>query len=207
MLNQPKTTWRRCRLLLASDLNALCTGSFQIESSTACVSPSLSLLLRVVVQLRPDMPFSDINDMMFSHTMLFSAQRRCHLWEIFSHPRVAPVMRALGGRALRSVDLVNCFDLTNGDVQHCLLSDVCSQQPFFLMLSPPCTLLCKYMYCNWAKMDALTKYARLQEALGHIDLSCWLADMQSRCGRYYCIENPEGSQAWNRNNATCKHTS
>ena len=100
----------------------------------------------------------------------------------------------------------NFYDLGNPTIQHNLLSDFLSQQPFFTMLSPPCTHLCQYMFSNWGRMDPMTKYELLHKAIGHIDVSCWIAEVQSKSKSYYCIENPEGSQAWNRENAPCQKT-
>ena len=96
----------------------------------------------------------------------------------------------------------NFWDLRDPAIQHMLLSDLTVLQPFFTMLSPLCTRLCQYMFCNWGKMDPLTKYELLHQAIGHIDVTCWVAMVQVAAKSYYCIENPEGSQAWNRNNAS-----
>lgn len=96
----------------------------------------------------------------------------------------------------------NFWDLRDPSIQHMLLSDLVSLKPFFTMLSPPCTHLCQYMFSNWGRMDALTKYDLLHQAIGHIDVSCWIATVQLATQSYYCIENPEGSQAWNRDNAS-----
>lgn len=95
----------------------------------------------------------------------------------------------------------NFWDLQSPAIQHCLLSDILACKPFFIMLSPPCTHLCQYMFSNWGRMDGLKKYDLLHEAIGHIDVSCWVARIQNKMSAYYCIENPEGSQAWNRGNA------
>ena len=172
------------------------------------------------------------------------ADLRCHFWEIYSRPRIAPLVRELGMRSLRSIDVTwlstvgffqpvsfciicmcwkppqglkkclrfsrelenievdNFWDLRDPKIQHMLLSDLVSLKPFFTMLSPPCTHLCQYMFSNWGRMDALTKYELLHQAIGHIDVSCWIAMVQLATHSYYCIENPEGSQAWNRDNAS-----
>ncbi|CAK9085629.1 unnamed protein product [Durusdinium trenchii] len=106
-------------------------------------------------------------------------------------------------RALRSIDVDTFYDLTEPAIQHVLLSDFLNLQPFFSMLSPPCTHLSQYMFSNWGKMDPLTKYDLLHKGIGHIDVSCWISTIQAATKSYYCIENPEGSQAWNRANVSC----
>lgn len=100
----------------------------------------------------------------------------------------------------------NFWNLQDPKIQHLLLADLLFLQPFFVMLSPPCTHLCQYMFSNWGKMDPLTKYELLHQAIGHIDVSCWVATIQAAAKSYYCIENPEGSQAWNRANVSCCQT-
>ena len=54
--------------------------------------------------LRPTIPFQDILNEL---KCLQPAKQhlRCHFWEIYSRPRIAPVVRDLGMRALRSIDV------------------------------------------------------------------------------------------------------
>ena len=145
------------------------------------------------------MPFTDLN-MHYHSPPIPNNDTRCAFWEIFTQPRVAPVVRRRGGRSKRSVDIEmgKFWDLTSPDVQHCLLSDVCLLRPFFVMMSPPCTMVCQLVFSNWFRMDPVERNARLREALLFFDVCAWIASFQQVSGGYYCIENPEGSQAWKR---------
>ncbi|CAK9112563.1 unnamed protein product, partial [Durusdinium trenchii] len=52
---------------------------------------------------------------------------------------------------------------------------------------------------NWKRMKGTRKkYMDLEEALGHIDLTMWLATFQDDTGSYYGFEHPEKSLAWKR---------
>ena len=156
---------------------------------------------------RPQMPFEDLEDLLATSTAP-AMERRDHMWEVFSAPRVGPVLRSRGGRCSRSIDLSNFWNLTRSDIQHCLLSDVITRFPYLLMMGPPCTMVCSLVFSNWFRMDKVERERRLHEAVTLIDVAVWLATIQERRGLYYCIENPEGSQLWTRPNVAgcCSRT-
>ena len=68
--------------------------------------------------VRPSIPFVDIQKVLEAIACV-NNDRRCHFWEIFSRPRIAPVCRQLGMRALRSIDVswlvVFCCSLGDKD--------------------------------------------------------------------------------------------
>ena len=86
----------------------------------------------------PAVPFDDLVAQVagaFAPPMTAStASQRDHLWEIFSPPRVGPIIRSMGGRSSRSVDVKTFRNLRDAKIQHQLLSDVISLRP----------------YCSWA---------------------------------------------------------
>ena len=149
------------------------------------------------------MPFEDLADDYENFDASKSAPPadRCDLWEIYSPPRIGPVIRALKGRCRRSIDLTTFWDLRKADMQHCLLADVMSQRPRFAIMGPPCTLFTNLIFSNWFRMEKAIREQRLKEAVTYADISCWIAMWQNRAGDYFVIENPEGSQMWTRPNA------
>jgi hypothetical protein len=125
---------------------------------------------------------------------------RCAFWEIYSNPRIAPVVRQMGGQARRSVDKNGHWDLASRDIQYQLLSDVTALRPYFTMLSPPCTYFCQLMFSNWSRMDDIAKNENLAEAIVHLDVSVWIATFQKNSGAKYCLEHPQGAHSWQRSN-------
>ena len=125
----------------------------------------------------------------------------CQMWEIFSPPRICPVVRAQGGKAKRSIDLTTFWDLRDPKVQYSLISDQITLQPYSTWLCPPCTYLSQLMFSNWDKMMPVIKDEQLQEALGYLDVATWVAEVQVRLLNYYAHEHPEGAQSWGRPNA------
>ena len=151
-----------------------------------------------IPELRPEMPFEDLA----VESGIAAPLGRDHLWEIYSPPRIGPVLRALGGRCKRSVDLGNFWNLADPGSQHCLLSDVLAMRPYMLMMGPPCTMFSMLVFSNWLRMERSEREARLAEACTFADVTAWLADLQIQVGDYFAIENPEGSQIWSRPNAS-----
>lgn len=62
------------------------------------------LAVQTIGLARPSIPFADIQKVM-ENLASVNNDRRCHFWEIFSRPRIAPVCRELGMRSLRSIDV------------------------------------------------------------------------------------------------------
>ena len=150
------------------------------------------------------MPYPDLMEMFHGRGPgpVTAMKDRCDLWEIYSLPRLGPVLREMGGTCRRSYDLQHFWDLSCSDAQRLLLQDVCILRPKFLMLSPPCRFLCLLMASNWSRMKRHEeKILGLQEALNHIDLAMFLAEHQLLSGAFFAFEHPHGSLAWGRDSA------
>ena len=154
------------------------------------------------------MPFQDLRQL-FDNPPPFRANgTQCTLWEIYSLPRLSPVMRSLGGQSLRSYDIKHFMDLSQTEYVRLLLQDVALFRPHYLSLSPPCTMVCQLQASNWNRIkNAKQKYLDLEEALGHIDLTMWLAEFQDDHQAYYGFEHPHLSLAWGRESATAMYIS
>ncbi|CAK8990695.1 unnamed protein product [Durusdinium trenchii] len=127
---------------------------------------------------------------------------RCTLWEVFSLPRLQPVITKLGGRCTRSYDLRNFFDLGEAAMQRTLFQDIAMLQPLAIFLSPPCTWVCALQHSNWGRMAKSKRVLNLVQALMLIDLAMWIAEHQVSSGNYFGFEHPAGSLAWNRASVT-----
>ena len=120
------------------------------------------------------------------------------VWEIYSIPRLQPIMNQIGGKCRRSFDLKTLWNLQDPMYQKALLQDLATLQPCGVMLSPPCTYVCRLMASNWSRMETKKKILNLLEAVGHVDFSMWVAQLQDDLGRYFAFEHPDGSLAWER---------
>ena len=168
------------------------------EWSHASLKHAAALIPSVV-----DMPYTDMCSML--ERVPSNYVDRCTLWEIFSVPRLAPCIRALGGTCRRSYDIQHFFNLGNEGFQRTLLQDISTFRPFYLSLSPPCTYLCKLMASNWSRMRGQQKFLNLEDDLGYIDLCSWLMAYQVKHGLYFGLEHPHGSLAWSRASVTTSY--
>ena len=116
--------------------------------------------------------------------------------EVYSPPRVAPVLRRRFRRAYLSIDIETGYDLTRFDVRRSVVQLLQTHRPIFLMLSPPCTMFSKLQNCNIKRMDPSVRQRRLEEATLHLDFAMLLARLQAAHGRYYCFEHPHGASSW-----------
>ena len=146
-------------------------------------------------------PYLDLMDLLQNVTPSCEPELRCHLWEIFSAPRVTPAVRALNGRARRSFDLKHFWDLGETGFQRTILQDILLLRPLCLMLSPPCTMVCLLQHSNWGRIKSKDKWLSLQQALALIDWCMWVAKVQIVLGFFFAFEHPEGSLAWTRASA------
>ena len=148
-----------------------------------------------------EMPYTDLASLYFGEPPMMNHDR-CDLWEIYSVPRLGPCIRELGGQCRRSYDILHFWNLANSDYKRLLIQDICLLRPKALMLSPPCRFLCLLMASNWSRMKHVSeKMMNLEEALGHIDLTMWLAQFQILHDAIFAFEHPQGSLAWDRDSA------
>ena len=146
-----------------------------------------------------DMPYVDLLPQFRGNIPVPDAAQPCDVWEIYSVPRLGPVMRSMGGLSRRAYDLRNFWDFSQEDYRRLLIQDVTMLRPKYLMLCPPCRFVCLLMASNWGRMKNYDeKMLSLTDALGHIDLSMWLAWFQILQGNFFAFEHPPGSLAWGR---------
>ena len=154
------------------------------------------------------MPFQDLRQLLDNPPPFGANGKQCTLWEIYSLPRLSPAMRSLGGQSLRSYDIKHFMVLSQTDYVRLLLQEVAVFTPHYLSLSPPCTMVCQLQASNWNRIkNTKKKYLDLEEALGHIDLTMWLAEFQDDHEAYYGFEHPHLSLAWGRAAVTARYIS
>ena len=131
------------------------------------------------------------------------------LYEVFSPPRIVRHLAAIAGsvKGCKNGDLLTGQDFSERKVQHVWVQDIYDRQPFFLMASPPCTHLSALAYSNWTKkkMDKATK--ELECNLGHVDFTVWLCQAMLEMNGFFCIENPQPSLLFRRENAASRNLS
>lgn len=149
-----------------------------------------------------EMPFPDLCRFFKPSPVLIAPEDRCDLWEVYSRPRMSPVMREMGGRAARSYDLAHYWDFNEESYQRLLIQDVGLCRPRFIMLSPPCTHVCALQHSNWGRMPPGKRMLNLKQACHHLDFTSWIAHLQSTSEEYFGFEHPDGSLAWGRSSVT-----
>eukprot|EP00959_Pyramimonas_sp_CCMP1952_P271162 5669025-Pyramimonas_sp.AAC.1 len=118
--------------------------------------------------------------------------------ELFSLPRVAPEVRSRNLRAIRSMDILNGWDLTKKEVQMTAFSELIERKPAVTGMSPPCTMWTKIQEVNIPKMDAVVAEARMTEAMHMLDVCIWAAKMLHAMGLGFYIEQPADARSWPR---------
>ena len=148
------------------------------------------------------MPHSDLEALLQNPPGLTSLQNDpCNVWEVFTIPRLGPVMRELGGKCKRSYDIRHFWDLNEESYQRTLLQDIALFTPLCVMMSPPCTYLCQLMHSNWKRMQPQKRLMNLVQACAHIDLCMWIAKFQITHRHFFALEHPAGSLIWERESA------
>ena len=118
--------------------------------------------------------------------------------ELFSMPRVATEVRARNLRAIRSMDILNGWDLTKRDVQCNAFDEMIERKPAVTGMSPPCTMFSKIQEVNLPKMEATIAQERMAEAIHMLDVCIWAAKMLHDMGLGFYIEQPADARSWDR---------
>ena len=151
-------------------------------------------------------PYRDLDPMLLGPPRHCMEELKDTLWEVYSVPRLQPIMNSLpGGKCRRPFDIKTFWDFREPNYQRALLQDIASLQPLCIMLCPPCTYVCQLMHSNWNRMKSGKRTINLVDACGHIDFSMWIASIQHHQQRYFAFEHPAGSLAWDRDSVTLQH--
>ena len=123
-----------------------------------------------------------------------------HFWEIYSPPRVAPLVSNHGKTAPRSLDLKTGWDLTNPEQLLNMQKDINLNRPCCVLVCPPCTALCGLMTSNWTRMTKASREQKCTTGIYHLDVAVSLMKFQVDHNSFYIFEHPVGSLCWQREN-------
>ena len=121
-----------------------------------------------------------------------------HFMEFYSPPRVALPLRRTGFFARYSFDLMTGYDFLKFEDRARALRLYETHAPFFVMLSPPCTMFSKMQTLNLKKMQPQIRKQRFADANCMLDFAMHIADRQLRGNRFFCHEHPPGASSWRR---------
>lgn len=125
-----------------------------------------------------------------------------HFMEFYSPPRVAVALRRAGFRAQYSFDIMTGYDFLEFQGRARALRLYETHDPFFTMLSPPCTMYSLMQNLNLAKMQPHVRKKRWVEAHCMLDFAMHIAKRQVQSGRFFCHEHPVGASSWKRRSVT-----
>ena len=125
-----------------------------------------------------------------------------HFAEVFSPPRIVPILRGrgYGYRATHSWDITHGCDLTVLRNQINVCKTIEQKKIAVLLFCPPCTMFSQIQKSNWNRMDPMVRVERLIDAVGQLDFSVWLMNLQLDRHRYFVFEHPVNASSWTRCN-------
>ena len=122
--------------------------------------------------------------------------------EFYSPRRVCVALRRTGLHAQHSFDLLTGYDFLTLQGRARALHLFETHVPFFVMLSPPCTMYSKMQNLNLGKMDPVVHAQRWVDAHCMLDFAMYIAKRQLAAGRFFCHEHPAGACSWKRSSVT-----
>ena len=118
-----------------------------------------------------------------------------HFAEFFSVPRVAPFVRALGGQADLSLDIMSrgsfSRDFCDPTDRAFALSLLTAHRPRMIALTPPSNMFSQVNW-RWNKK----KLTEMHEAETLFDFAILLARTQHARGGFFFLEQPVGALSW-----------
>eukprot|EP00435_Cladocopium_sp_Y103_P030894 s1733_g7.t1 len=108
----------------------------------------------------------------------------------------------MGFRAQYSLDTLSGYDFLKFEDRARALRLFETHAPFFVMLSPPCTMYSRMQNMNFKKMARNVREQRFADADCMLDFSMMVADRQVKADRLFCHEHPQGASSWRRQSVT-----
>ena len=124
-----------------------------------------------------------------------------HFAEFFSVRRVVPFVRALGGQADLSLDIMSrgsfSRDFCDATDRAFALSLLTAHRPRMIALTPPCTMFSQVTQrWNLKKLTEEEKCVKMHEAETLFDFAILLARTQHARGGFFFLEQPVGALSW-----------
>ena len=130
-------------------------------------------------------------------TVVDDAAGPCAFMEIYSRPRVAPLVQAAGLQVGPSLDLRTGWDFLRADAQEQAVALVLRLDPLVLMLSPPCTVFSQMQHSVKNRRRSQTAWNhRYNNGLELFRFALRLFLLQLRRGRYAVLEHPWLASSW-----------
>ena len=120
-----------------------------------------------------------------------------HFMEVYSPLRVAAAVHKMGMHSAGSLDILTGCDLLTADGRRTALALLTFRCPFFLMVSPPCTMYSELTRLwNAHKMKWEDRVVRQGEADMMLKFAMELCRLQGQSGRFWCHEHPHKASSW-----------
>ena len=120
--------------------------------------------------------------------------------EVFSPPRVAFAVKSRGLTAHLSLDLKSGFDFLTVAGRGSAFRLFEQHDPFFSMISPPCTLYSQLQVCfkKFQKMNPQVLEKRQKEADAMLEFGAQVGMRQVRRNKFFCFEHPWRASSWRK---------
>ena len=128
-------------------------------------------------------------------------QSKKELWkearvsEVYSPPRVSEAAKGEGLQAGTAFDLQTGWDLTKEADVKAMFEILEKEDPFLLMLCPPCTPFSLLQEWNFPRMELEKAIRMVRIGLHHLDIAVRLIEWQKKRGGYYVFEHPKTARS------------
>ena len=123
-------------------------------------------------------------------------KKRVGVSEVYSPPRVAAEAQKQGFRKGTSFDLITGWDLQDGAQRKSMWKRLKEENPWLIVLSPPCTAFSSLQEWNLPRMREGAAIHMVKVGLEHLELAAAIMKWQCNRGGYALFEHPRNAKSW-----------
>ena len=116
--------------------------------------------------------------------------------EVYSPPRMVEEAQRQHLRGGTSFDILTGWDLTDEKARARMWKKLVEEEPWLIVLSPPCTAFSILQGWNFPRMKKKKVVQMIQLGLEHLGLVCEIIKWQVSRGGYVVFEHPRGARSW-----------
>ena len=116
--------------------------------------------------------------------------------EVYSPPRISPLLEKMGLKVGPSYDLVTNWDLSDPHQRRAMWKSLREERPEVILACPPCTAFSRMQVINWGRMSTAKRVSMLQAGKEHLHLAIAVLKWQLRRGGGILFEHPDGATSW-----------